>query len=748
MLTYAWDFGDGGSSTVARPSHTFASQGSKTVTLTVTDDRSATSTATVTVDVTAPPVNAPPVAVIATPSCTDLVCSFDGSGSTDPEGGVLTYAWDFGDGGSSTVARPSHTFASQGSKTVTLTVTDDRSATSTATVTVDVTAPTTAALASDSFSRTVTGGFGTADAGGAWTAGGPAATLAVSGGLGTVRTAAGGSSGAYLNGVSSDDTDLQLTLSTDKDLTGGGLYAYVIGRRVLGAGDYLAKVRIQSNGAVTVQPERVSAAGSETTLAAAASVPGLGYSVGDRLRVRLQVTGTAPTSMRVKLWKVGAPEPSAWLSTVTDSTAGLQVGGGIGLRTFLSGSATNAPITLGVADLRAVRASAPPVNQAPTARFSSSCVQLACDLDGSASTDPEGATLTFAWDFGGDGASTAVEPSHTFGAAGTYAVTLTVTDDKGAVGTVTKDVVVTTAPPVNQAPTARFSSSCVQLACDLDGSASTDPEGATLTFGWDFGGDGASTAVEPSHTFGAAGTYAVTLTVTDDKGAVGTVTKDVVVAAAPALFAQDLFDRSVTGGWGAADIGGAWTTSNGSSFAVSDGEGVATLGSPSASSSIFLNGVSATDTSVEVTVAADKAATGGGIYLNVAARRTPTVGEYRAKVRLTSSGAVALSLVQVGAKGVERTVSSETVIKGLSYTPGMRLRIRFEAVGTTPTTLRAKVWSASASEPTAWAASVTDSTPELQGPGGVGVFTFLSGSATNSPVTARFDDFTAGPPSD
>ncbi len=88
------------------------------------------------------------------------------------------------------------------------------------------------------------------------------------------------------------------------------------------------------------------------------------------------------------------------------------------------------------------------------------------------------------------------------------------------------------------------------------------------------------------------------------------------------------------------------------------------------------------------------------------------------------------------------------MIKGLSYTPGMRLRIRFEAVGTTPTTLRAKVWSASASEPTAWAASVTDSTPELQGPGGVGVFTFLSGSATNSPVTARFDDFTAGPPSD
>ncbi len=73
-----------------------------------------------------------------------LAVSFSSAGSTDPEGGALTYSWNFGDGNTSTAANPSHTFTGNGQRTVTLTVTDPGGRTSVAGVVVTVgnTAPT------------------------------------------------------------------------------------------------------------------------------------------------------------------------------------------------------------------------------------------------------------------------------------------------------------------------------------------------------------------------------------------------------------------------------------------------------------------------------------------------------------------------------------------------------------------------------------------------------------------------------
>ena len=71
---------------------------------------------------------------------------------------------------------------------------------------------------------------------------------------------------------------------------------------------------------------------------------GLSYTAGTQLNARLQVQGTSPTTLRLKVWANGSAEPTAWAATVTDSSAALQFAGSVGLRSYLSGSATNPPV--------------------------------------------------------------------------------------------------------------------------------------------------------------------------------------------------------------------------------------------------------------------------------------------------------------------------------------------------------------------------------------------------------------------
>lgn len=137
---YSWSFGDGGTSTSQNPSYTYAAAGTYTVTLTVTDDKGATGTTTRSVTVAAQPPNVLPTASF-TSSCTDGTCGFDGTGSSDPDGTIASYAWDFGDGATATTATPSHEYVASGTYTVGLTVTDDRGGSNTVTKSVTVTVP-------------------------------------------------------------------------------------------------------------------------------------------------------------------------------------------------------------------------------------------------------------------------------------------------------------------------------------------------------------------------------------------------------------------------------------------------------------------------------------------------------------------------------------------------------------------------------------------------------------------------------
>ncbi|MGI8331772.1 LamG-like jellyroll fold domain-containing protein [Actinomadura scrupuli] len=299
--------------------------------------------------------NQPPSAAFAS-SCTLLECTFDASGSADGDGSVSSYAWDFGDGSTGSGVNVSHTYAAAGDRAVTLTVTDNDGATDEVTHTVSPSAPPSPALAGDTFTRTVSGGFGTADTGGAWTTTGTAANLSVGGGAATIAlpTVSAGP-GAYLNGVSTTDADVAATVASDKVGTGNGVYFWLAGRRVAGAGEYRARIRLRPSGVVSLQVSRTDAANAETAIGAEQTVSGLTYAAGTVLRMRVQVVGASPTALQAKVWADGTAEPASWQVTGTDSTAGLQVAGSVGVRTYLSGSATNAPVTLTLDDFTAVR---------------------------------------------------------------------------------------------------------------------------------------------------------------------------------------------------------------------------------------------------------------------------------------------------------------------------------------------------------------------------------------------------------
>jgi len=177
----------------------------------------------------------------------------------------------------------------------------------------------------------------------------------------------------------------------------------------------------------------------------------------------------------------------------------------------------------------------PAPDQPPLARFTDSCNLLSCSFT-STSSDPDGSIAGYSWSFGDGTTASAADPNHSFGAAGTYSVTLTVTDNQRVSSSISQPVTVTapnSAPIVNAGPNQTV---VVGLLYALRASFADPDNGPwTYTINW---GDGSSSSGSRATAggFTAGHTYVVpltrhtvTVTVTDSRGASGAASKVVTV---------------------------------------------------------------------------------------------------------------------------------------------------------------------------------------------------------------------------
>jgi len=142
VTTWSWDFnGDGNpDATTADAAYTYSAPGDYNVSLTVTDADGHSNTKTQTITVAAPAVNTPPTASF-TSACNGTTCTFISTSTDAAPGTITTYAWNFGDAGTSDQPNPQHIYVVTAPRSfdVTLTVTDNEGLTAAVTQSVSVT---------------------------------------------------------------------------------------------------------------------------------------------------------------------------------------------------------------------------------------------------------------------------------------------------------------------------------------------------------------------------------------------------------------------------------------------------------------------------------------------------------------------------------------------------------------------------------------------------------------------------------
>jgi hypothetical protein len=207
-------------------------------------------------------------------------------------------------------------------------------------------------MAQDGFERDVTDGWGTAQFGGEYRSGGSGLTLSVSSGQGMVALLPDGSGSAVLPRAVSRDVSMALTIGPGSSASTGTTDVSLVLRRIDSRSMYRPTVHVAANGEVSVTIEML-AGGRAEELAGPVAMPGLAGVAATDLRVRAEVVGSDPTTVRIRVWPANEAEPNDWQLSVLDWTGNLQGMGAIGVAWRITDAQPDSTATLNIDDLEA-----------------------------------------------------------------------------------------------------------------------------------------------------------------------------------------------------------------------------------------------------------------------------------------------------------------------------------------------------------------------------------------------------------
>ncbi len=376
------------------------------------------------------PVNQAPVANANGPYAgeTGAAIAFSSAGSNDPDGTIVGYSWDFGDGSGSSTANPSHAYGSAGTYTVTLTVTDDQGATGSASTTATVTDPPNNNPPVADFSASPTSGN---------------APLTV---------AFTDLSSNTPTSWSWDFGDGATSTAQNPSHTYGTPGTYTVSLTAANSNGSSTATR---NGYITVNQPPASGEGFILSRNPDFSTDDRSFTTGETLYMKVWSDRVDFTNMRKETWELRDTGGQRIRQNLTNH------GDGTWTASFaLSGLPSNDTTWTWkgqvednsrvkyqpTATITVTPGGGGGGNQAPTANANgpySGTVGNPVGFSSAGSSDADGTIVSYLWDFGDGSTSSSANPSHTYGAAGTYTVTLTVTDDQGATGSSTTSADIT-----------------------------------------------------------------------------------------------------------------------------------------------------------------------------------------------------------------------------------------------------------------------------------------------------------------